>query len=141
MGYCPVAPGTAGSAGGLLAAILVLRFSPHPWPVLLALAAAFTFLGVIASRRLAHEWGEDPQKTVIDEVVGMWISLLWTGSGWITLGLAFGLFRFFDIVKPLGIRKTESLPGGLGVMADDIAAGILANVTLQLACHLIPALS
>jgi len=72
--------------------------------------------------------------------VGMWIGLLWVGSGWLNLLTAFILFRFFDIVKPLGIRKAEQLPGGMGVLADDILAGIYTNLIMQIAFRIIPGL-
>lgn len=140
LGFIPVAPGTMGAIGALVPAILILRYAAHPYVILVGLAVVFTVLGIIGSNKLQHEWGKDPSRIVVDEVVGMWISLLWVGSGWIPVFSAFILFRFFDIVKPLGIRKTEELPGGIGVMADDILAGIYANLVLQVAFRIIPGL-
>lgn len=70
-------------------------------------------------------WGEDPSRVVVDEMVGVWITLLAAPAGHVWYGLAaFVLFRFFDILKPLGIRRMEKLPGGVGVMMDDVLAGV-----------------
>ena len=76
-------------------------------------------------------WGKDPSKVVIDEVSGMAIGLLLLPVNVKYLFAAFILFRFFDIVKPLYIRKIEALPRGWGIMLDDVAAGIYTNVLLQ----------
>jgi len=140
LGYTPVAPGTMGAIGALVPAILILKYAPVPDLLLASLSLVFTILGIIGSNKLKALWGEDPSRIVIDEMVGMWISLLWVGWGWFPLITAFVLFRFFDIVKPMGIRRTEQLPGGMGVMADDILAGIYANLVTQIAFRLIPVL-
>lgn len=91
----------------------------------------FTVMGVWATNRLEPFWGEDPSRVVVDEMVGVWIALLAAPSGnvWYALG-AFALFRLFDIFKPLGIHRMESFPGGIGVMMDDILAGIYSFVVL-----------
>jgi phosphatidylglycerophosphatase A len=140
LGLFPFAPGTMGAIGALVSAFLILVYAPFPYLILGSLSLVFTILGVIGSNKLQIQWGKDPSRIVVDEMVGMWISLLWVGSGWIPLTLAFLLFRFFDIVKPLGILKTEQLAGGIGVMADDILAGIYTNLVLQVALRIIPAL-
>jgi len=140
LGYSPIAPGTMGAIGALVPAILILNYAPYPNLILGCLLLIFTFLGIIGSNKLQYLWGKDPSRIVVDEMVGMWISLMWVGSGWISLLTAFTIFRFFDIVKPLGIRKTEQLPGGIGVMADDILAGIYTNLIMQIAFRIIPAL-
>jgi len=140
LGYVPRAPGTAGALGALVCAILILRFTANPYLWIGIALLVFTAAGIIAANKLEDRWGKDPSRIVIDEVAGMWVSLMWIGKGWIPLLLAFLLFRFFDIVKPLGIRRTEQLPGGVGVMADDILSGIYANVVLQMMIRFIPAL-
>jgi len=140
LGFSPVAPGTMGALGALVPAILILRYVPNPNLILGSLVLVFTILGIIGSNKLQHQWGKDPSHVVADEMVGMWISLLWIGAGWIPMISAFILFRFFDIVKPLGIHKTEQLPGGMGVMADDILAGIYTNILLQIVFRIIPGL-
>lgn len=138
LGYSPFAPGTMGAFGALIPALLIIHFAPYPYFWLLLLIILGTVLGIIGADKLVAEWGNDPQKIVIDEATGMWISLLWVGTNWITMLAAFILFRFFDIVKPLGIRKSEELSGGIGVMTDDIIAGIYSNLILQIALILLP---
>ena len=91
----------------------------------------FLYLGVIATDHLEKEWGKDPSKVVMDEVIGVWIALLFVPVTWVNLLLAFALFRLFDIWKPLFIRKLEAIKGGWGVMLDDVLAGVYANIVLQ----------
>lgn len=138
LGYIPIAPGTMGAIGALAPAILILNYAQNPYLILGFLSLIFTILGIIGSNKLKFLWGKDPSRIVVDEMVGMWISLMWVGSGWISLLTAFAIFRFFDIVKPLGIRKTEQLPGGIGVVSDDILAGIYTNLIMQIAFRIIP---
>jgi len=91
-----------------------------------------TIIGVISANKVEILWGKDHNRVVIDEVAGMCIALLFVPVQikYVAAGLV--LFRFFDILKPLGIRKLEKLPGGWGVMADDVLAGIYANIVLQI---------
>ena len=115
-------PGTLASFAAVLAAMVL--------PVNAPLVAAFAVMGGIASRSYARGKGEDdPSEVVIDEVVGMWISLYGFGPGLFIPAL--GLFRILDIVKPFPVRNAEKLPGGIGIMADDIVAGLLANFILR----------
>lgn len=132
----PGAPGTAGALVGV--AIYVLAaISGVFWlylPVLILLTAS----GIWAAQRVEAIYGHDASPIVIDEVVGQMIALGFTartGSGAMALGaiLGFLLFRFFDILKPFPVRRLERLPGGLGVMADDVAAGVYALVVLRVA--------
>ena len=97
-----------------------------------AYSSFFTAAGIWSADKLESEWGKDPSKVVVDEMVGVWIALLAVpvGNVWYIL-FAFLLFRFFDIFKPLGIRKMEQLEGGIGVMADDILAGIYSFLLLM----------
>lgn len=132
-GFSPFAPGTAGA---LLAVLIWFGISFIVSEICLiwltvALILFFTVMGVWATNRLEPFWGEDPSRVVVDEMVGVWIALLAAPSGnvWYALG-AFALFRLFDIFKPLGIRRMESFPGGIGVMMDDILAGIYSFVVL-----------
>ena len=132
LGYSPIAPGTVGALGGCLIAWLVGQVTVL-YPIVLAfLIILFFFLGVHSSNRMEPIWGKDPSKIVIDEVVGMWIALWLIPPGFSYMVTAFVLFRFFDIYKPLYIRKMEALKGGWGVMMDDVVAGIYANVIIQL---------
>jgi len=90
------------------------------------------FIGVWVSASVEKEWGHDSNRIVIDEWLGMSVALFCVPFTLINYLLAFGLFRFFDIVKPLAIRKAEAAPGGWGVMLDDLLAGIYSAVLLQL---------
>jgi len=96
------------------------------WVAIVCIAGCFT-AGVVEK-----QWGKDNSKVVIDEVAGMMIALLAVPVKvqYVIIGLI--LFRFFDMVKPLGIRRLEKLPAGWGVMADDVLAGLYANILLQL---------
>jgi phosphatidylglycerophosphatase A len=91
-----------------------------------------TVVGIIASNKLEAVWGKDSGRIVIDEVAGMCCTLLFVPFHWHWALLGLAAFRFFDIVKPGFIRSAEKLPAGWGVMGDDIAAGICANILLQL---------
>jgi phosphatidylglycerophosphatase A len=92
-----------------------------------------TAIGVWSASEVERYWGVDNNRVVIDEIAGMGISLLFLPVTLTTVCVAFVLFRFFDIVKPLYIRRAENLPGGWGVMADDLLAGIYTNILLQIA--------
>ena len=98
---------------------------------LLPLIGFFFFLGVAAAAKVEPVWGHDPSKVVLDEMVGVWIAMLGVPFSLLNLALAFVLFRVFDIWKPLGIRRMESLPGGWGVMVDDALAGVYACLLLH----------
>jgi phosphatidylglycerophosphatase A len=130
-GLFPVAPGTFTS---LIAALLyAFGLARLPLPFRGAIMAAVFFLGVAAAGATARSLGrKDPRLIVIDEVVGQWLALLAAPSGWLPVLLGFLLFRAFDILKPFGIRRLEALPGGWGIMADDVAAGLASLIILRL---------
>lgn len=133
-GYSPLAPGTVGSLGAIVVAGVVVRVLGWP-PVWLAVAAAALFLPAVwASEAACREWQtKDPQRVVVDEVVGQWLTLAATpGLEWRSWLAAFVLFRLFDIVKPVPVRTAERLPGGWGVVADDLVAGVYGAVVLAL---------
>lgn len=90
------------------------------------------FLGVFTATIVEKEWGHDSNRVVIDEVHGMLVALFLVPADWRYVLTAFVLFRFFDIVKPLGIRRMERQPKGWGVMLDDVLAGLYSNVILQI---------
>lgn len=96
------------------------------------LTIAVTALGIWAGNKVEPAWGKDSYRVVIDEVAGMFITLLFVPVDFKWLFIGFVLFRFFDIAKPLFIRRMEAFKGGWGVMLDDVLAGIYANVVLQL---------
>jgi phosphatidylglycerophosphatase A len=97
----------------------------------LIITAVVTLVGIWSSNVVSKIWGKDPARVVIDEVAGMCISLLFVPVTIKYVLAALILFRFFDIAKPLFIRKIEKLPGGWGIMLDDVLAGVYANVLLQ----------
>jgi phosphatidylglycerophosphatase A len=126
LGYLPLAPGTYGSA---LGAVLCLPLLSLPWPVLAAAALVLTAVAVWAAGQVAAARGiSDPSEVVIDEVAGMWWAALLLPATPYDLVAVFLLFRLFDVVKPAPIPRLERLPGGLGIVADDVAAGLLARV-------------
>jgi phosphatidylglycerophosphatase A len=129
-GYAPFAPGTAGT---VVAVPLYLVFSPLSWPLYLITTAAFTALAVLVSQEAEKLFGrKDAQCIVIDEVAGyLWTLFLVVPTIPHVLA-AFVLFRFFDIVKIFPAGVIQRLPGGYGVVADDVVAGLYANLTLGL---------
>ena len=134
-GLLPAAPGTWGAAVALLL-IYPLKYANIPPSVLTLILSIliiiFTWIGVKACDALEAEWGKDPKKVVIDEMIGVWIALLGLPLSNFNFIAAFILFRFFDIAKPLGIKQLENLKGGWGVMLDDVLAGVYANIVLQI---------
>ncbi|MBI5805327.1 phosphatidylglycerophosphatase A [candidate division TA06 bacterium] len=127
-GHCPIAPGTAGSLVGLV--IWWFGADLNIWLQLSFIITLF-FLGVWAATLAEKDWGHDAGRIVIDEVLGMWVTLWLVPKGFALYAIGFMLFRAFDIIKPLGARQSQKLPGGWGVMVDDLLAGIYANVVLQ----------
>jgi len=136
-GLLPVAPGTWGAAVAVLLAWPIACWAPDYFHLILCLLIpASAWAGARGSALLRDEWGEDPSQTVLDEITGQWIALLWLPFGWPYWVAAFFLFRFFDIFKPLGIRRLEKIGGGWGVVLDDMLAGVYANVVVQVFCAL-----
>jgi phosphatidylglycerophosphatase A len=88
--------------------------------------------GAWCSGKLESRWGHDSNRIVIDEWMGMTVTLFMIPFSWVNLAIGFVLFRFFDIAKPLFIRKAEKVAGGWGVMLDDLLAGIYSAVILHL---------
>lgn len=132
-GFWPWGPGTAGALTGMLIwyALSFMLNSTLLFAVTLSCIVVFTIAGTLAVRRLSPFWGSDPQKVVIDEMVGVWVPLLAVPASDIWLALAsFVLFRLFDILKPLGIRTLDRRKGAFYVMADDILAGVYSLIII-----------
>ena len=128
IGYLPVAPGTVGS----LAALPLYYFICNNAIIMAAVILIVISLGFITTGKVEKLFGEkDPGEIIIDEFGGMLISLyrIPPTMGYVVTG--FLLFRFFDIVKPRPIRNLEKLKGSLGIMSDDLIAGVYANMVLQ----------
>jgi phosphatidylglycerophosphatase A len=138
IGFFPIAPGTAGSAAGLVLYALI-QWSGGARVVeplaILALLAGGVWSGTIAER---HFGTIDPGQVVIDEVAGMLITLAFIPVGWTGALAGFVIFRFYDVVKPYPSQRLEKLAGGVGVMADDVMAAIYGNVTLRALIWLAP---
>jgi phosphatidylglycerophosphatase A len=131
-GYSPKAPGTAGSLAALAIGIVLHEYAGFgPWHF--AALAGLVFLPAVwAAGVTARASGlQDPQFVVIDEVIGLWISLAGARAyNWKSYLAAFALFRLFDIWKPPPVRQLEALPGGWGINLDDAMAGVYAALVL-----------
>ncbi|MBN2413801.1 phosphatidylglycerophosphatase A [candidate division KSB1 bacterium] len=128
-GYFPIAPGTVGS---FVAIVALWLLPPLSWLSLSIISIVGFIIGVWASNIAEEHWGHDPGRVNWDEVVGMIITIIALPKNWIIYVCAFFVFRLFDVVKPYPVNKTEKLPAGLGIMSDDVVAGIFANVVLQI---------
>ena len=135
VGYAPYAQGTVGS---LWVPVLYLIAPPEWLRWLWCGLPALFFLGVWSSGASEAYWGHDPGRVVIDEVVGMLVTLAFLLPSKKALLAGFMLFRLFDIVKPFPVRALEKLPGGWGVMMDDVMAGVYALVVLRATLHFFP---
>jgi phosphatidylglycerophosphatase A len=129
IGYAPVAPGTWGSAVG----IILWWLLPQQTSVQIA-AGVVLFLAGAWSAAVAegHFNSTDPGAVVIDEVMGMVVTLAGVPVGWTGAALAFFVFRAFDVIKPYPANRLEALHGGFGVMADDLMAAIYGNIALRI---------
>ncbi len=133
-GFSPVAPGTAGSLAALLIALALHLLYGSGRGTFLLLAAILLIPGIWAAGSVARmENKTDPQIVVVDEVIGQWITLAGAASfNWITWLAAFLLFRLFDVWKPPPVRRLEHLPGGWGIVADDVMAGLYGALAIFL---------
>src|ERR1700761_397205 len=132
IGYLGKGVGTvAAFFAGICWYLLFHNSYPQLVPSIL-LTVVVTALGIWNGNKVEPIWGKDHNRVVIDEVAGMFISLLFVPVALPYVAIAFILFRFFDITKPLFIRRLENLPGGWGVMFDDVLAGVYANIVLQI---------
>jgi phosphatidylglycerophosphatase A len=138
IGFFPVAPGTVGSAAGV-AVYLAARSVAVPYLELI-LIVGFAVAGIVLTRPCEEDLRcIDPGPIVIDEVMGMLITLFMIPVGWGGILLGFLLFRVLDVLKPFPARQLERLHGGFGVMADDAMAAIYAHILLRGAVYLAPA--
>jgi phosphatidylglycerophosphatase A len=138
VGYLRPGPGTWGSAATVLLWWLVARWIAHSWQpwaaALLALTAVL--VGIPAATQVARASSrKDPQFVVIDEVAGQLITLIAAPTTWQSLLLGFILFRAFDIVKPPPVRQLERLPEGVGIVVDDVGAGLYGLAVMQVVLH------
>jgi phosphatidylglycerophosphatase A len=132
-GYAPKAPGTAGSLAGLVIAI-ACGYAGYGRGALLVLTAVLLAPGIWSASVVAKETNTtDPQIVVVDEVIGQWVTLAGASTfNWKTYMAAFALFRLLDMWKPAPARQLESLPGGWGIVADDVMAGLYGALAIFL---------
>lgn len=127
-GYSPVASGTVGSAVGL--AIYFLPNFEHPY-VIMPACFLVLLLGIKAADLMEAAYGHDPAEVTIDEVLGMWVSLLFLPKSLFVAIVGFFIFRILDIVKPFPAKKFDNARGGVGIMFDDVISGFYTNLILH----------
>ena len=132
IGYIGKGAGTVAAVACCICWYLAWAGGYPPEILSVIITVLITLVGVWAGNKVEPLWGKDHQRVVIDEVAGMCISLLFIPVSLKYVLTALVLFRLFDITKPLFIKKMEDLPGGAGVMMDDVLAGVYANVLMQI---------
>ena len=134
VGYLPVMPGTFGSIAGVIIYYFLVRNECVFYSVLFLLI----MLGFGVCGRAENVFGKkDPRNIVLDEVIGVMIAFILVPITWINVIIVFALFRFMDVFKPFPIRKIEDMPGGFGIMIDDIVAGLYANILFQIGSSIV----
>lgn len=139
LGYWGKAPGTNGSVAGVILYTLCFHHL-HPFAYLLGLVLIILFAVAFCDEAERRMNKQDPGEVIIDEVVAMPVCFIGLqpvilqlqGNAWVVLVVGFALFRCFDILKPFGIKRLQHLPGGWGVVADDIVASLATCICLQL---------
>lgn len=133
-GFLPIAPGTWGAIVAIILWLPLYIWATPSVTVIITVSAILLYfvVGTWASNVAEKYWGKDPVVACADETVGQWIALIPVTPlcPWWEILVSLALFRFFDIFKPLGIRYMEKLPGGLGMMADDILAGVYSAILI-----------
>jgi len=138
IGHLKPGPGTWGSAATVILWAALSHQVPFQarTPAAIALAVFITLVGIPAATQISRAYGKkDPQFVVIDEVAGQLIALIAAPLTWKTFLAGFILFRVFDILKPPPVRQLERLPEGVGIVLDDVAAGLYALLVMQLLLH------
>lgn len=135
-GYFPFAPGTVGSAAGIVLYLLTRQADPLTHVLILCLVCVIgTWASGVAVR---HFQRDDPGHVVVDEVAGQLATLLLLDVGLIGAVMGFFVFRAMDIVKPWPSNRLEALPGGFGVMADDVMAGVYGWIVMAVLVYFVP---
>lgn len=138
LGCSPFAPGTFGTLGGVLIAWLLAGTEWFPLWILVACVALYAVSQPLGRWAEAYAGRKDPGIFVVDEVIGYLITVAWArGPSLLALVFAFFVFRFFDIVKPPPARRMESIPGGHGILLDDVVAGAWAFLLVMLPARLL----
>lgn len=136
VGYAPFAPGTFGSAAGLLLWAMLPASVGAQLAAVIAVFVAGTWAAELTERRMG---ATDPGIVVVDEVLGMVVTLALVPVGWPGAIVGFVLFRAFDVIKPYPANRLERLHGGFGIMLDDAMAGVYSNLVLRLLLAVAPA--
>jgi phosphatidylglycerophosphatase A len=133
-GYFPVASGTLGSL-----AALIIYFIPgfEQWFIIVPLTLIFAAYGIYVGTKFENVYGKDPAECTIDEIVGMWISLIALPKTILIAIGAFLLWRILDIIKPPPARNLERLKGGIGIMIDDVISGLYTLIIMHLVVYLL----
>jgi len=138
-GFSPIAPGTVGTLGAIP---LAWALSRAGWPAYLAATALLFAAGVVAAARAGRYWGVvDASPIVVDEVVGYLLTMAFAPLSWPTALAGFVLFRALDLLKPWPVSALDRIESGLGVMLDDVGAGGLAWVGVQVLLRAFPGLA
>ncbi len=135
IGFFPGAPGTATSVVAVIAYVYIPAL--HSIPVLLSLVLIALVLGIWAGRIMEEEYGDDPSIVTIDELAGQWLALAALPAGLVPVLLSLFFFRLFDIAKPGPVDAAQRLPGGWGIMADDLLAGVFSNLSVRVVLALL----
>lgn len=131
VGHFPIASGTVATAAALL--VYIPAYLTGGDPLVFGLALFFTVAGVAAATSLEKALGyHDPSEVVVDEVAGLFVTMLWLPLTVWTCVAGFLLFRLFDVLKPWPASRAERMPGGWGIMADDLVCGVMANLLIRL---------
>jgi len=129
-GYSPIAPGTAGTVAAIPLYLLISTLNPFYYATIVLALIPLSFWSSGVAEEIFE--AKDSGKIVIDEIVGFLVTMFMVPAGWTYIIAGFFLFRFFDIAKVYPANKLEKIGGGAGVVADDIMAGIYANLALQI---------
>jgi phosphatidylglycerophosphatase A len=132
IGYTPKGGGTVAAVVCCIAWYFTWRGGNEHFWIQALIIVIITVVGAWTAGKMEAEWGEDSYRIVIDEVAGMSLTLFAVPVRWPYIVIGLALFRFFDIAKPLYIRRMERIGGGWGVMLDDMLAGLYANLLLQI---------
>lgn len=135
-GYFPFASGTAGSFLAIMIYLFIPGFS-EPY-ILIFFILFFSFIGVFTADFAEKIYGIDPPEVVIDEIIGMWITMLFVPKTFLLAAIGFVLFRVLDIIKPFPARQSQELKGGIGILLDDIIAGIYSLIILHMILLILP---
>lgn len=132
-GFLKPGPGTWGTAVAfLISALIYVSGVSDDFFIPVILTLLFYAAGLWSIGMLEDDWEDDDQRIVVDEMIGYWITIIMIPVSWTSLILAFFLFRIFDIIKPLGIRRFDEIKTNWAVLVDDVVAGIYANIMLRI---------